>query len=222
MRNELKAAQKNPAAPENELMLGSITTMERRPQSQITNGPARVSEPAARQWGESRVDAHAAAATQGVRQKAVAQDFDCDGFLDVIVADAEGKDVSIVAGDVVWANGGTSAPHSKLDPALAGLAEKVDKLGKDGNYSDGNVTVTKYLVRVWVETDESTSATLLKQLAQYHQSSDPTRTQLVPVMALNGTKCTSMTVDVRKLEEIAALPFVGRVLSRVPEVQIVK
>ena len=97
--------------------------------------------------------------------------------------------------------GDSILPDSKLAGALQGLAERVARDGRDGNFSDGRIKVTGYEIEVMV---------LLQDL------SEQTRSQLTELgfVLAQESKTTSLllgTIDVRKLEKLAELSAVIRI-----------
>ena len=90
---------------------------------------------------------------------------------------------------------------AKLAPALAGLAEKVAKLGKDGNLTVDGVKVTDYKVDVMIYLSDASEKTLeaLKQLG------------FVKTGESKAIRLLVGTIDVRKLKGLAELEAVLRV-----------
>ncbi|MBU0616749.1 MAG: hypothetical protein KKI02_03445, partial [Planctomycetes bacterium] len=101
--------------------------------------------------------------------------------------------------------GGTDAgellPESKLAEPLRGLAEKVEKDGKDGNLTVGELKIVDYKVDVMVFLSNVSEETLeaLKELG------------FVQTGESKAIKLLIGTIDVRKLEDLAKLDAVIRV-----------
>jgi uncharacterized protein YaaR (DUF327 family) len=90
---------------------------------------------------------------------------------------------------------------AKLAPALASLAEKVTKQGKDGNLTVDGVNVTDYKVDVMVYLSDASEKTLeaLKKLG------------FIKTGESKAIRLLVGTIDVRKLEDLAKLDVVMRV-----------
>lgn len=116
-------------------------------------------------------------------------------------ADARDED------DGGWrADAPAATPESKLSGPLAGLAEKVEKDGRDGDLTVGSIRVTKYQVDVMV---------------YLRDVSDATRTELEKLgftltAESNAARLLIGTIDVRKLLDLAKLDVVIRITAVTP------
>ena len=110
-------------------------------------------------------------------------------------SDAEAQDAPAAAPD----------PAAKLDVALHGLAEKVEKEGKDGSLTAGAVTVTDFKIDVMIYLADASDQTreALKKLG--FESGAESRTVRLVVGSIDVRKL----MDLVKLDAVLAVKPVG-------------
>jgi hypothetical protein len=99
-----------------------------------------------------------------------------------------------------------ATPESKLAGTLAGLAERVQREGRDGDLTDGSLRVTKFQgdVMVYLRDLSDETRKLLEALG-FKQSAES-----------NATRLLIGTIDVRKLLDLAKLDAVIRITPVTP------